>query len=219
MEQASTYRTEAMDGRHLPGLLALFDAAGSPCHCRFFHFDGDNNAWLSRCFERPAESRAELEAAVHAGSPEADGVVALAWGPVGVGASPVGVGASPVGVGASPVVGWAKLAPLASMKKRYEGRYYRGLPCFQGDREGGATLGCMLVHPDHRRRGVARALARGAIDLARTRGYRFVEAFPRTRDAELRDDERWTGPATALALAGFETVWEHEQYPVVKKTL
>ena len=29
--------------------VKLFEATGSPCYCRFFHFEGTNNEWLARC--------------------------------------------------------------------------------------------------------------------------------------------------------------------------
>lgn len=190
--------TERMTAARLPGLVALFEAAGSPCHCRFFHFAGDTNAWLERCFHAPEQNREELASAALAGSPEADGVVAL---------------------DGERVIGWAKLAPTTIMRKRYDGRFYRGLPHLAGDRPGGATLGCFLVHPEHRRRGVARALAAGAVTVARAAGYRFVDAFPRCRDEELGPDEMWTGPMAALLAAGFQVVSPHEQYPVLELRL
>ena len=35
---------------------ALFDAAGSPCFCRFWHFTGTNNEWLDRCANASSSS-------------------------------------------------------------------------------------------------------------------------------------------------------------------
>jgi predicted N-acetyltransferase YhbS len=183
-------------------LVALFEAAGSPCFCRFFHFEGDTNAWLARCYTEPGVNAGELAAAVREGRADGAGLVAEAG---------------------DELVGWAKLAPVELMKKRYEGRFYRGLSVLSasgegslGSREGGATLGCLLVRPDHRGRGVAGALARGAVREARERGYRFVEAFPRTSDEALRPDELWTGTLGVYLRAGFRVVHEARGYPVVR---
>src|SRR5262245_59914569 len=84
---------------HFPGLAALFEAAGSPCYCRFWHFQDTNNAWLDRCANAPGDNRAELEAAIAGGSDEARGVVAIAG---------------------DRVVGWLKVAPAAIMAKAYD---------------------------------------------------------------------------------------------------
>ena len=37
----------------LDALAALFERAESPCFCRYWHFEGDKNAWLDRCANRP----------------------------------------------------------------------------------------------------------------------------------------------------------------------
>src|SRR5690606_20353325 len=103
----------------LAGLAGLFEAAASPCYCRYWHFDGGKNAWLSRCYVEIGTSRRELEVDLERGAPEAQGLVALAPPPEG---------------GAPRVVGWLKVAPAAVVRKAYEQRIYRALPCFEGDR-------------------------------------------------------------------------------------
>ena len=57
-------------------LVGLFDACGCSCFCRYWHFDGDKNAWLERLFVVPEKNKQELEAALEAGHPSARGVVA-----------------------------------------------------------------------------------------------------------------------------------------------
>src|SRR5262249_27183292 len=98
---------EEARAEHAARLAAPFGAAASPGSCRFWHFSGTNNAWLLRCATEPNENRAELVAALEAGSDEARGVVALAG---------------------TSVVGWLKVAPARAMKKAYDRRLYRGLP-------------------------------------------------------------------------------------------
>lgn len=193
------YTPHAAGPEHADGLAALFDAAGSPCFCRFWHFAGTNNEWLDRCYNQTGENERQLREALAARSEEARGVVAL----------------TPHGQ----LVGWLKVAPVAVMKKAYDRRLYKGLPCFDGDRGGVYTLGCFLVHPDHRKRHVTDALVRGAIDLAPAWGARALEAFPRRPKEPVGDDELWTGPMSTFARAGFEEVHAFEPYPVLRRTL
>jgi GNAT superfamily N-acetyltransferase len=196
-------RVEAAGPTHVGGLLALFEAAGSPCYCRFWHFTGTNNAWLERGALAADENRAELEAALAQGSDEARGVVAIAT------------------IGAEPprVVGWLKVAPAASVAKAYDRRLYRKLPCFEGDRAGVFLLACALVHPEHRHRGVASALVGGAVHFATLWGARALEALPRRPKEPVSDEELWTGPMGAFTAHGFEIVNDFEPYPVLRRNL
>jgi len=198
----TSLRVEVAGPAHEAGLAALFEAAASPCHCRFWHFNGSSNAWLERCATAPEQNRAEFTSALREGSDEARGVVAL--GPEG-------------GDGAT--WGWLKVAPAEGMKKLYDRRLYRGLPCFEGDREGVMVIGCALVHPAHRHAGVATALVAGAVRLALTWGARALEAFPRRPKEPVSDEELWTGPMGAYARSGFVEVSDFEPYPVLRRVL
>lgn len=175
-------------------LARLFEATGSPCYCRYFHFEGDKNDWLMRCADAPGDNRREMEEAVSGRREDGLGVVA---------------------VDGDDVVGWAKLAPAAAIRKAYEQRYYRGLPCLGGDREGVYLLSCSLVRADWRRRGVATALVAAAIDLARSRGARRIEAFPRRPRERVSDEELWTIPTAALEHHGFTVCGGEDPYPVL----
>ena len=192
--------------QHAQGLVALFEAAGSPCYCRFWHFTGTNNAWLERSALAPEESRAELLAALAEGSDEARGIVAIAT-----------IGTPE----AEPprVVGWLKVAPAAIMTKAYDRRLYRKLPCFEGDRSGVLLISCALVHPEHRHRGVASALVGGAVQFATLCGARALEALPRRPKEPVSDEELWTGPMGAFTAHGFEIVNDFEPYPVLRRDL
>ena len=183
---------------HAAGLAALFDASGSDCFCRYWHFAGDKNAWLGRCaFERDL-NRDELAAAARAASDEARGVVATTG---------------------DAVVGWAKVAPASALPRLYGQRFYRGLRCLTaagGLREGVFTLGCVLVHPSHRGRGVAAALCRAAVEAARAWGAIALEAFPRVVEGRVSDEELWTGPHEALLREGLRPVEYRPPYPVLR---
>ncbi len=180
---------------HAAELAALFERTGSPCYCRWWHFDGDKNAWLDRCYNAPADSRAELTAAVESGSAEARGVVAV----------------EPEGR----VVGWMKLSEASAVPKIYEQRLYRGLPCFAGPREGVFTVGCFLVDESLRHVGVAGGLLGAGLGLAKSLGARAVEAFPRRADI-LAPEEMWTGPFEIFERAGFALAHDFAPYPVLR---
>lgn len=184
-----------------PGLAALFEAAASPCFCRYWHFDGDKNAWLSRCYVEVGTNRRELEVDLERGAPEAHGLVAVATPPTG---------------SAPQIVGWLKVAPATSVRKAYDQRLYRGLPCFEGDRAGVFLLGCALVHPEARRRGVLRELVRGAQALAPAIGATALEVLPRRPREPVSDEELWVGPAALFLAEGFEEVHAFDPYPVLR---
>jgi GNAT superfamily N-acetyltransferase len=181
---------------HLPGLLDLFGAGSTGCYCRFWHFRGEDNDWLARCAS--GANADDFARAASEGDATAQGLVAVA------------------GDG---VVGWLKLAPAPAMTKLQTRRVYRTLPHFGADRTDVLVIGCILVRPDHRRAGVARRLLSGAIDHARERGARALEAFPRVASHALRDDELQMGPAALYASLGFEVVDGPEPYPVMRLSL
>ena len=196
----TTYEVVAAGPGHADGLAALFHAAGSPCFCRFWHFTGTNNDWLDRCANAPGENERELREALASGSPEARGVVAIERA-------------------TGTLAGWMKVAPVPALKKAYDRRLYRNLPCFEGDRAGVFTIGCFLVHPEHRKRALSTALVRGAVEIAPSWGARALEAFPRRPKEPVRDDELWTGPMGAFERNGFEEVHAFEPYPVLRRAL
>lgn len=186
-----------MSPEHGAALAELFARADVACHCRYFHFAGTTNDWLGRCAHAPEQNRAEMLAAVDEASPEMHGVVAL---------------------DGRRVIGWLKLAPAEAVPKLYAQRIYRRLPCFDGPRDAVLAIGCMLVDPEHRRRGVAQALLRGAIEVGRARHARALEAFPRRAEG-LRDEEVFTGPFSAFLEAGFRIVHDFPPYPVLRLDL
>jgi GNAT superfamily N-acetyltransferase len=165
---------------HAATLSALFDAAGCPCHCRYWHFEGDKNAWLERCAFFAHENQAEQAAALMAGTADAKGIVALQDGKA---------------------VGWLKLAPRASLGKLLRLGAYR--PLALSPEAAVMGIGCVLVHPEHRAQGVARAMIQSAVEHARALGARAIEAYPLHAEERLRDDELARGPEALYLSLGF----------------
>ncbi|HET7541997.1 MAG TPA: GNAT family N-acetyltransferase [Polyangiaceae bacterium] len=187
----------AAAAEHTNALLALFERTGTPCHCQYWHFSGDKNAWLDRLFHAPELNRAAFVESLSAGDGELRGVVALHG---------------------EQAVGWLKLCPAERVSKLYQQRLYRGLPALSGPREGVLTIGCLLVDEEFRRRGVAAALVAHAVVLAEARGARCIEAFPR-RSNDAGPAELWTGPFSIFERAGFEIVSDFAPYPVLRYTV
>lgn len=201
-ESSVAYRCERAGEPHTAGLLALFEGAGSGCYCNYWHFAGDKNAWLERCYVKPEENRAALAERLR--GPELCGVVALDEG--------------------GDVRGWLKVTRAAQLTRLYEQRVYRSLPCFQaepGARDDVYTVACAYVAEAERGRGVAKALLDCAVTVAREAGASALEAFPRgvreSEDAErLRADEVWMGPEALFLARGFAPVSDFRPYPVLR---
>jgi GNAT superfamily N-acetyltransferase len=183
---------------HEPGLRALFERCHSPCYCRYWHFTGNKNEWLDRCAHRPEENAAELGAALRSGDPSASGLVARE-------------------PGSGEIVGWMKLTMRAAVPKLRSLPVYRSLPL--GPEDTTFVIGCFLVDPRFRKRGVARALVAAAPGFARTRGAAAVEAYPRRSPEPLHDEEAWQGPERLFIELGWSCVHDVAPYPVYRNVL
>lgn len=187
---------ESAGAHHTEGLTRLFRLSTAGCYCRFWHFSGWENAWLERC-QHPHENAAELARGLATAEQDTAGLVALAG---------------------TETIGWLKLGPVATMRKLYERRPYAKMKCFGGDRTRVYVVGCVLVAPGWRRRGVAHALVRAAVEAAATSGATAIEALPRAGvdDPQLLQ----MGPFTCFVAAGFEVVNDEiVGYPVMRRAL
>ena len=105
-------------------------------------------------------------------------------------------------------VGWCAVEP----RPAYFGllRVYR--TPWEGRNEDRTDAGvwsvtCVLVRAGYRKRGIAYALARRAVDHARSRGARALEAYPmRTETGEVIWDEIHVGAQSIFAAAGMVEV-------------
>ena len=179
-----------------PAWALLFGACSSSCFCRYWHFEGTKNDWMARLAFSPETNEAEQRARLAEQHPSASGLVALEG---------------------DLVVGWLKLAPRAAVPKLRRLPVYRALDL--GPDDGVLSIGCLLVHPSYRRRGVARALVREALVVARASGAHAVEAYPHRRDEALRDEELWMGPLALFEEEGFRPLEGNVAYPVLRCTL
>jgi GNAT superfamily N-acetyltransferase len=190
---ASRFTCEPLDEHNAPALAALFERVESGCYCAYWHFPGDKNAWLARLAFEPQENRREL---LDRARTPPRGVVAL--------------------LADGTAVGWMKLEPASQLPKIYEQRVYRGISGLGAARPGVWTVGCFLIDTGVRRQGVARALLRRGVELARAGGAVSLEALPRRAEG-VRDEELWTGPLGLFTSEGFAVVHEQSQYPVLRR--
>jgi GNAT superfamily N-acetyltransferase len=193
VSELERFACEPLDHTNAPDLAELFERVESGCYCSYWHFPCDKNAWLARLAFEPQENRREL---IERAQTPPRGVVARLTG--------------------GTAIGWMKLEPAMQLPKIYEQRVYRGLVGLGSERAGVWTVGCFLIDTAWRRRGVARALLRRGIELARAGGAVTLEAFPRRAEG-VRDEELWTGPFELFITEGFAVSHEQTQYPVLRR--
>jgi GNAT superfamily N-acetyltransferase len=106
-------------------------------------------------------------------------------------------------------VGWCAVEPRAN----YEGllRVYRVPWLGRAEDKTGASVWavtCVFTRAGYRRRGVSAALARAAVDFARRRGARALEAYPMVTEPgeEIAWGELHVGSRRIFAAAGFKEV-------------
>ncbi len=174
----------------------LFEASSSACFCRYWHFEGDKNAWLLRCATTPDQNRQEQVGWLAAGDDRAQGLVAMRG---------------------DTCVGWLKLTPRASVPKLRRLPVYRTLNL--GDDEGVWSIGCLLVRPDARGEGTSNALISAAPEHAKLWGARAVEAYPHVQTVDAADEQMWRGVISSYERAGFVHVAGELPYPVLRHPL
>jgi GNAT superfamily N-acetyltransferase len=99
-------------------------------------------------------------------------------------------------------VGWCGLGPRAAMPRLVGSRT---IP--QVDDAAPWSIGCFVVRPGYRRRGVARALLDGAVAYARASGAPCVEAYPiDPAGARVSASFGYVGFTSMFEAAGFRRV-------------
>lgn len=183
---------------HLAAVKDFFERVPSACFCRYWHFEGNKNAWLDRCAHTPDDNYAELAAGAVAGDPSTRALVAI-------------------DDMTDRVVGWMKLTARSNVAKLRALPVYRTLDL--GPEDTTFAIGCLLVDPARRKSGVARALVQEAPRWAAAWGGRAVEAYPRRSTDPLYDEEVWQGPEGLFVSLGFSPVHDVGPYPVYRLIL
>lgn len=110
-------------------------------------------------------------------------------------------------------VGWCSVAPREEFSALARSRILKPV-----DETPVWSIVCFFVAKDHRRRGVTVGLIRAAVDYARERGARAVEAYPvEPRTEKMADAFAFTGLASAFLRAGFsEVLRRSETRPIMR---
>jgi GNAT superfamily N-acetyltransferase len=196
-EREVVIAVEALAPAHMDRFARLFEAASSPCYCRYWHFTGVKNDWLDRCAHRPEENLAEQTEAVRLGDASARGLVAIDRD------------------AGDAVVGWMKLAPHEAVPKLTRLPVYRAL----ASEPGSWVVGCFLIDPSRRRDGIARALLRAAEEHVCAWGGRVLLGYPRRSTETLHDEEAWQGPERLFVELGYTPIHDVPPYPVYRKVV
>jgi len=98
-------------------------------------------------------------------------------------------------------VGWISFGPREDYRKLARSQVMRAI-----DDQPVWSIVCFVVPAEFRSRGVARALLDGAIEYAKRRNVRLLEAYPVDRSERAADDSMWFGAKSMFDAAGFEEV-------------
>jgi ribosomal protein S18 acetylase RimI-like enzyme len=177
------------------------------CHCRFWSFAGDKNAWLERLrFDESTNERLARDAAACGHE--------------------MGIIAYEGSDDAPRVMGWLKLGRAEEMTKLTQRPAYRSVTVQAPPSATSAqwVIGCILVDAASRRLGLARDLVREAIAMAAAHGATTLRAFPRQltdaqREVGVHDADLFLGVASTFAALGFIAIKPDLAYPVFELEL
>ncbi len=110
-------------------------------------------------------------------------------------------------------VGWVSIAPRTELPRLNVSQYLKPID----DKKVWAVV-CFYIRRGHRKSGVASALLAAAIESARRRGARIVEAYPVAGTTSSGD--AWTGVPSMFSRAGFrEAERRHPSRPIMRKSV
>jgi GNAT superfamily N-acetyltransferase len=112
-------------------------------------------------------------------------------------------------------VGWVSLGPREDYAKLANSPTMKPV-----DAQPVWSIVCFVVPSEFRKQGVARELLAGAVEYARKRGVRLLEAYPVDKDESSASDAPWFGSKTMFDEAGFREVARRKPArPVVRMKL
>lgn len=176
---------------HERGTAFADNPAWAKCYCHYYHVP-KSIRWASLPAPR---NRSAMAARIEVG--EMEGFLAYEDGDV---------------------VGWVNAQARHKLPHCFErlGVPPMPLPCEPFE---AAVIVCFVIAPLHRRRGIARALLRGALESFDARGFKLVDAFPFKSGDSLLAADHYHGPLTLFLEAGFNILREKKHLTVVRKLL
>jgi GNAT superfamily N-acetyltransferase len=173
--------------RYFDGPAFCNNPVWARCYCLSYHIDLPPGPEFDE--RMGALNRAERAAQIDRG--EASGVLAFAG---------------------DQVVGWCNASPRATLPVLDR---TPGFEC--DDRDNTGSIVCYVIAPRFRGQGIARRLLDGAEEVLRSRGFRWIEAFP--PKATPTDASSYHGKLSMYLDAGFDQVRESARHIVVRKAL
>lgn len=106
-----------------------------------------------------------------------------------------------IGYEGSTPVGWVSLGPREDFAKLQKSPVMKPV-----DAQSVWSIICFVVPSEYRRQGIAKQLLAGAIEYARGRGVRLLEAYPVDTTVTPEGESLWFGTKTMYDEAGFAEV-------------
>jgi ribosomal protein S18 acetylase RimI-like enzyme len=119
---------------------------------------------------------------------------------------------------AEQVVGWLNIQPRNKLPHCFARMRLDPTPIDIPDFRVAQVL-CFVIHPQFRRRGVARALLDAACAASAQRGIALVEAYPFKSDDSVDPGDHYHGSLAMYLAAGFEVFADAPTMTIVRKTL
>ena len=167
------------------------------CYCQFYHTPKPVD-WKARTGDENRQAMAQRIA-----SGEMEGFLAYARSTPDA---------------APEVVGWLNAQPRNKLPHCLQRMRIEATPIDIPDHRVGQII-CFVIHPQWRRRGVARALLDAALASFARRGITLVEAYPFKSDDSDDPGDHYHGPMSMLGTAGFEVFRDEESMTIVRKSL
>ena len=110
--------------------------------------------------------------------------------------------------------GWVALAPRENYKRLATSKHLGPV-----DDQPVWVVSCFFIYRDYRHQGLMEKLLEAAIDYARSKKVKILEAFPLDVEGKINSVSLYTGKSAVFHKLGFEQVALREYRPILRKTL
>jgi GNAT superfamily N-acetyltransferase len=111
-------------------------------------------------------------------------------------------------------VGWVALGPREGYKRLVTSDHLGPV-----DDQPVWVIPCFFIHRDYRHLGLMEKLLSAAIELARKKGVKILEAFPLEVTEKIHSMNLFTGKASVFYKLGFEQVALRDYRPILRKKI